>query len=50
VTSLRALKILILKKAYEHNKTLRMNINISIFRMLITLIKTSAELKMDLQG
>ena len=49
-TPLRALKTLTLKKAYEHNKTLRMDINISIFRMLITLIKTSDELKMDLQG
>ena len=42
-TLLRALKILTLKKAYEHNKTLRMNINILIFRMLLTLIKTSDE-------
>jgi len=40
-TLLRALKILTLKKAYKHNKTLRMDINISIFRMLLTLIKTS---------
>ena len=42
-TPLRALKILTLKKAYEHNNPLRMNINISIFRMLIILMKTSNE-------
>jgi len=37
VTPLRALKTLTLKKAYEHNNPLRMNMKISIFRMLITL-------------